>query len=166
MKYDIKNISLEKKGMTRIEWAKKDMPVLSGIASNFKKTKPFKNIIIGACLHVTAETANLMVALREGCAKIGLCASNPLSTQDDVAAALVKNFKIPVFAKKGESKKEYFEHINAVLDMKPNITMDDGADLVSELHSSRKKEIEKIIGGTEETTTGVTSLNSISKEGS
>ena len=117
-------------------------------------------------MHVTTETANLAIALKVGGADIVICASNPLSTQDDVAAALVKNFKIPVFAKKGESKEEYFEHINAVLDMKPQITMDDGADLVSELHSSRKKEIEKIIGGTEETTTGVTRLKSMSKEGS
>ncbi|MEK7539496.1 MAG: adenosylhomocysteinase [Patescibacteria group bacterium] len=166
MKYDIKDINLARKGMTKIEWAKKDMPVLSGIAKDFFKRKPFKNVTIGACLHVTAETANLMLTLKDGGANVFLCASNPLSTQDDVAAALVKNFKIPVFAKKGESKEEYFEHINAVLDMKPQITMDDGADLVSELHSSRKKEIEKIIGGTEETTTGVSRLKSMAKEGS
>ena len=165
MKYDIKNINLAKKGMLRIEWAKRDMPVLSDIASNFKKSKPFKNITIGACLHVTAETANLMIALKNAGAKVGLCASNPLSTQDDVAAALVKNFKIPVFAKKGENKKEYFEHLNKVLDMKPDITMDDGADLVGELHSKRKHQVEKIIGGTEETTTGVSRLKSMAKEG-
>jgi adenosylhomocysteinase len=165
VKYDIKNLNLADKGMKRINWANMDMPVLSGIGADFKKRKPFKNITIGACLHVTAETANLMIALKEGGAKVFLCASNPLSTQDDVAAALVKNFKIPVFAKKGESKKEYFGHINAVLDMKPNITMDDGADLVSELHSSRKALIGKIIGGTEETTTGVTRLKSMAQEG-
>jgi adenosylhomocysteinase len=165
MKYDIKDIGLAPRGMTRIEWAKRDMPVLSGIAGELKKKKPFKNITIGACLHVTAETANLMIALKEGGAKVGLCASNPLSTQDDVAAALVKNFNIPVFAKKGEDKKEYFRHLNAVLDMQPNITMDDGADLVSELHTLRKKDTKKIIGGTEETTTGVSRLQSMEKEG-
>lgn len=166
MKYDISDINLAKKGMTRIEWAKKDMPVLSGIARDFKKRRPLKGINIGACLHVTAETANLMVALKEGGANVFLCASNPLSTQDDVAASLVKNFKIPVFAKKGESKKEYFQHLSAVLDMKPDITMDDGADLVSELCSSRKTLADKIIGSTEETTTGVTRLKSMAKEGS
>src|SRR3989344_6106000 len=163
MKYDIKNLSLADKGMARIQWATLDMPVLAGIGADFKKRKPFKNITIGACLHVTAETANLMIALKEGGAKVGLCASNPLSTQDDVAAALVKNFSIPVFAKKGESKKEYFKHLNAVLDMKPDVTMDDGADLVSELHSLREKDINKILGGTEETTTGVSRLKSMEK---
>src|SRR3989344_5192171 len=132
MKYDIKDASLADKGIIKIEWAKKDMPVLSGIASDFKKRKPFKNITIGACLHVTAETANLMIALKEGGANVFLCASNPLSTQDDVAAALVKNFKIPVFAKKGENKKEYLSYLNSALDMNPNITMDDGADLAGE----------------------------------
>src|SRR6185369_14231969 len=165
MKYDIKDISLAGKGMKRIEWAGKDMPVLGGIKENFKKTKPFKSISIAACLHVTAETANLVIALKEGGAQVSLCASNPLSTQDDVAAALVKNFNIPVFAIKGESKKEYFEHLRAVLDAKPDITMDDGADLVGELHSSRISQAGKIIGGTEETTTGVTRLRSMAGEG-
>jgi adenosylhomocysteinase len=165
VKYDIKNLNLAQKGMKRINWAGMDMPVLAGIASDLKKRKPFRGITIGACLHVTAETANLMVALKEGGANVFLCASNPLSTQDDVAAALVRNFKIPVFAKKGENKKEYFEHINAVLNARPNITMDDGADLVSELHSSRKELLNKIIGGTEETTTGVTRLKSMAEEG-
>ena len=165
MKCDIKDTSLAQKGMVKIEWAERDMPVLSGIASNFKKTKPFKNITIGACLHVTAETANLMIALKNGGAKVGLCASNPLSTQDDVAAALVKNFQIPVFAKKGENQKEYFAHLHSVLDMKPNITMDDGADLVSELHSGRLNQAKKILGGTEETTTGVSRLKSMAQEG-
>ena len=165
MKYDIKNLNLASSGMVKIQWSALDMPVLVGIGKDFKKRKPFKNITIGACLHVTAETANLMVTLKEGGANVFLCASNPLSTQDDVAAALVKNFNIPVFAKKGESKKEYSQHLNAVLDMKPDITMDDGADLVSELHSSRKMLIGKIIGGTEETTTGVTRLKSMAKEG-
>ena len=165
MKYDIKNLNLASSGMVKIQWSALDMPVLTSIGEDFKKSKPFKNITIGACLHVTAETANLMIVLKESGANVFLCASNPLSTQDDVAAALVKNFNIPVFAKKGESKKEYFQHLNAVLDMKPNITLDDGADLVSELHSSRKMLIDKIIGGTEETTTGVTRLKSMAKEG-
>ncbi len=149
----------------KIEWAKKDMPVLAGIAGDFKKRKPFKNITIGACLHVTAETANLIIALKEGGAKVALCASNPLSTEDGVAAALVKNFKIPVFAKKGESKGEYFSHLKAVLDAKPDITMDDGADLAGELHSKRLNQAKKILGGTEETTTGVSRLKSMEKEG-
>ncbi|MBI2627384.1 adenosylhomocysteinase [Candidatus Nomurabacteria bacterium] len=165
MKYDIKDINLAKRGMVRIEWAKRDMPVLSGIASDFKKRKLFKNITIGACLHVTAETANLMIALKEAGAKVGLCASNPLSTQDEVAATLVKNFNIPVFAKKGENKKEYFLHLRSVLGMKPDITMDDGADLAGELHSRRLNQAKKIIGGTEETTTGVSRLKSMAEEG-
>src|SRR3990167_8460066 len=125
------------------------------------QTKPFKNMTIGVCLHVTAETANLMIALQEAGAKVVLCASNPLSTQDEVAAALVQNFNIPVFAKKGESKNEYFEHLNNVLD----ITMDDGADLVGELHSARPSQAKKILGGTEETTTGVSRLKSMANEG-
>ena len=166
MKYDIKDINLAKSGLIKIEWAKKDMPVLLSIASDFKKIKPFKNITIGACLHVTAETANLVIALKEAGAKVGLCASNPLSTQDEVAAALVKNFNIPVFAKKGEDKNEYMKHLHAILDMKPDITMDDGADLVGELHSLRFDQTKKILGGTEETTTGVTRLKSMEKEGS
>src|SRR3989338_1298806 len=161
MQYNIKDVSLANKGLKKIEWAKKDMPVLSHIAENFKKSKPFKNITIGACLHVTAETANLIIALQEAGAKVSLCASNPLSTQDEVAAALVQNFNIPVFAKKGESKNEYFEHLNNVLDMKPDITMDDGADLVGELHSQRLSQAKKVLGGTEETTTGVTRLKSM-----
>ncbi len=165
MKYDIKDIKLAEAGLTRIKWAELDMPVLLGIAEDFKKSKPFKGITISACLHVTAETANLMIALRDGGAKVALCASNPYSTQDDVAAALVKNYKIPVFAIKGESNKQYFSHLNAVLDTKPDITMDDGADLVGELHTKRKSDIKKIIGSTEETTTGVTRLKSMQKEG-
>ena len=149
--------------MARIEWAGQDMPVLAEMATDFRKTNHLKyhNQERASCL---AETANLMIALKGG-ASVGLCASNPLSTQDDVAAALVKNFKIPVFAIKGENKKEYFSHLSAILDMKPNITMDDGADLVSELHSNRSAQISKIIGGTEETTTGVTRLKSMAKEG-
>ncbi|MEI7810439.1 MAG: adenosylhomocysteinase [bacterium] len=165
MKYDIKNIDLAEKGLKKIEWARLDMPVLSGILDDFKKRKPLKGIKVGACMHVTAETANLMIALKEGGADVTLCASNPLSTSDEVAASLVKNFKISVFAKKGENNKEYFSHINAVLDSKPVITMDDGADLVSLLHSERPKEVVNVLGGTEETTTGVTRLKSMAKEG-
>lgn len=165
MKYDVKDIGLAQKGLIKIEWAGRDMPVLGGIAEDFKKRKPFKNVTIAACLHVTAETANLMIALKSAGAKVALCASNPLSTQDDVAAALVKNFNIPVFARKGEDNKKYFSHLRSVLDMAPDITMDDGADLVGELHSKRLAQAKKIIGGTEETTTGVTRLKSMAKEG-
>ncbi len=165
MQYKIKDIDLAKRGMTKIEWAKKDMPVLSLLAENVKRKKLFKNIVIGACMHVTAETANLMIALKNGGAKVTLCASNPLSTDDSVAAALVKNFNIPVFAKKNENKKEYFTHLKNVLNTKPNIVMDDGADLIGELHSKRKSQAKKILGGTEETTTGVSRLKSMEKEG-
>jgi len=165
MKYDVKDLKLAPQGAIKIAWAGKDMPVLQNIARDFKKRKPFKNITIGACLHVTAETANLMLALKAGGAKIGLCASNPLSTQDDVAAALVKNFNIPVFARKGENNKKYFEHLHAVLDMTPDITMDDGADLAGELHSKRAAQTKKILGGTEETTTGVIRLRALAREG-
>jgi adenosylhomocysteinase len=165
MKYDIKDISLAQRGMARIKWAEEDMPVLRSIKDAFTKSKPLANINITACLHVTTETANLVIALKESGAKVSLCASNPLSTQDDVAAALVKYFHIPVFAKKGESNKEYFSHLNAVLDTKPDITMDDGADLVGELHASRVAQAKKILGGTEETTTGVIRLKSMEKEG-
>lgn len=165
MKYDIKNIKLAEQGMKKIAWAGMDMSVLKGIADSFKKSKLFKKITISACLHVTAETANLMIVLKDGGANVALCASNPLSTQDDVAAALVKYFKIPVFAKKGETGKEYLSHLNAVLDMNPDITMDDGADLVSLLHSARPNQVKKIKGGTEETTTGVARLKSMALEG-
>ncbi|MES2315486.1 MAG: adenosylhomocysteinase [Patescibacteria group bacterium] len=164
MKYDIANIDLAKAGLARIEWAKRDMPVLADLAKNLKKSKSFKNLTVAACMHVTAETANLIIAMQAAGAKVSLCASNPLSTQDDVAAALVKNFNIPVFAKKGESNKEYLAHLQAVLDTEPDITMDDGADLVSLIESSKKIK-NKIIGGTEETTTGVTRLKSMAKDG-
>ncbi len=127
---DVKDLSLASEGRKKIEWASKDMPVLKIISDDFKKRKPLKGVRLAACLHVTAETANLALALREGGADVWLCASNPLSTQDDVAASLVKDFGIKVFAIKGEDSKTYFSHINAVLDAKPNIVMDDGADLV------------------------------------
>ena len=161
VKHDIKDINLAKKGMLRIEWAAQEMPVLKIIKERFKKEKPLKGLKVSACLHVTTETANLMDTLKTGGADVALCASNPLSTQDDVAAALVKEFNIPVFAIKGEDNQTYYKHINAVLDQKPIITMDDGADLVSTVHTTRSELAKDIIGGTEETTTGVIRLRSM-----
>ncbi len=163
--FDVKALSLADKGKERIEWARKSMDVLGLIQEEFSKTKPFDGLTIGACLHVTTETANLMIALKEGGANVTLCASNPLSTQDDVAASLVVHYGIDVFAIKGEDNKTYYDHINAVLDYKPNITMDDGADLVSAIHSKRKDLATNILGSTEETTTGVIRLKSMEKEG-
>jgi len=165
MNYDIKDIGLAPKGKLRIEWAEADMPVLRTIRARFKKEKPLKGITLAACLHVTTETANLAITLKEGGAKVFLCASNPLSTQDDVAASLVKDFDIPTFAIKGEDNKTYFKHLNAVLDENPQLTMDDGADLVSELHKNRPDQIKHIKAGTEETTTGVIRLKSLAKAG-
>ncbi|MCS7150835.1 MAG: adenosylhomocysteinase [Endomicrobia bacterium] len=165
MNYHIKDIKLARDGLNRIEWAFREMPVLCMIKERFDKEKPLKGIKIGCCLHVTTETANLMLVLKSGGAEVSLCASNPLSTQDDVAAALVKYFKIPVFAIKGENTSVYYSHINSVLNIQPNITMDDGADLVSTLHSSQKYKdiIKNVIGGTEETTTGVIRLKSMAE---
>ena len=163
--HEIKNAKLAAQGKSRIEWAAKDMPVLASLAKEFAKKKPFKGIRIGACLHVTTETANLMLALKAGGAKMRLCASNPLSTQDDVAAALAIEHGIETFAIKGENNKTYFKHLNAVLDLKPHLTMDDGADLVSELHKNRTELIKNVIGGTEETTTGVIRLKAMAKSG-
>ncbi len=163
--FDIKDLKLAEKGKKRIEWAAIDMPVLREIGQDFKKKKPLKGITLAACLHVTAETANLMIALKEGGAKVYLCASNPLSTQDDVAASLVKDFDIPTFAIKGENNESYFLHIKAVLDAKPDITMDDGADLVSELHKNRQEQLAEMMGGTEETSTGVIRLKALSAQG-
>lgn len=163
--YDVKDLQLSGKGRLRIEWAGREMPVLRLISERFKKTKPLKDLVIGACLHVTAETANLMLALKAGGAKSFLCASNPLSTQDDVAASLVKDFKIPVFAIKGEDTKTYYRHLSAVLDQKPNLTMDDGADLVSDLHTNRPKQLAVMIGSSEETTTGVIRLKAMAAAG-
>lgn len=165
MNYHIKNINLAKKGILKIEWAGKDMPVLGLIHKRFAKEKPLKGTKISCCLHVTTETANLAIALKKGGAETYICASNPLSTQDDVAAALVKYFKIPVFAIKGEDSKTYYKHINAVLDVSPQITMDDGADLVSTVHQKRKNLVKNIFGGTEETTTGVIRLKSLEERG-
>src|SRR3990170_3472783 len=165
MNFDLKDISLAVEGKNKIEWAAREMPVLQGIKKEFSKSKPLKNLNIGACLHVTSETANLMIALKEGGANVALCASNPLSTQDDVAASLVKDSKIKVFAVKGEDNKTYYRHINSVLDTKPQVTMDDGADLISTIHSSRKELLKGVYGGTEETTTGVIRLKSMEKKG-
>lgn len=165
MDYDVKDLALAKEGQMRVEWAAQQMPVLKQIRERFKKEKPLKGITVAACLHVTTETGNLMIALKEGGAKVGLCASNPLSTQDDVASYLVKNHDISVFSINGEDTKTYYKHINSVLDMKPNITMDDGADLVSTLHKDRTEMLENLIGGTEETTTGVIRLKSMAVNG-
>jgi len=165
MKYDIKDIRLAKKGKLRIEWAANDMPVLALVQKRFKKEKPLRDIRLACCLHVTTETANLMIALKEGGAKVLLCASNPLSTQDDVAASLVKDYGIPVFAIKGENNKTYYRHVDAALDIKPHITMDDGADLVSTIHKTRTDLAEYVIAGTEETTTGVIRLRSLQDKG-
>lgn len=162
--YDIKDKKLAEKGKKRILWAGKDMPVLASLSKEYAKTKPFKGVRIGACLHVTTETANLMLALKKGGATLRLCASNPLSTQDDVAAALALEYGIETFAIKGEDNKTYFRHLNAVLDLKPHLTMDDGADLVSEIHKNRTDLIKTIVGGTEETTTGVIRLKAMAKD--
>jgi len=165
MKYDVKDLKLAQKGKLRIEWAEMEMPVLRSIKAKFKKTRPLKGVKIAACLHVTTETANLMETLKAGGAHVALCASNPLSTQDDVASSLVKNSGIPVFAIKGEDNKTYYRHIKDVLAYGPNITMDDGADLVSMLHTSHKKQLPGVYGGTEETTTGVIRLRAMAQKG-
>ena len=163
MNYGIKDIKLAEKGKDRIEWSENQMPVLLAIRKKFTEKRPLKEIKIAACLHVTTETANLVRTLKAGGAEVSLCASNPLSTQDDVAASLVKDYGIPVFAIKGEDKDVYYQHINQVLNYRPNITMDDGADLVTTIHSQKKILIKEIIAGTEETTTGVIRLRSMEK---
>lgn len=165
MKYDIKDIKLAEKGGLRVEWADERMPVLRIIRERFGKERPLNGITVGACLHVTTETANLVRTLKAGGANVLLCASNPLSTQDDVASYLVKDEGISVFAICGEDNKTYYEHINSVLAARPQITMDDGADLVSTIHSKRRELIPDIIGGTEETTTGVIRLKSMETKG-
>ena len=162
---DVKGFELADLGKKRIEWANQSMKVLQIIRKEFIKNQPLKGIRVSACLHVTAETANLMIALRDGGADVALCASNPLSTQDDVAASLVRDYNVPVFAIKGEDNDSYYSHIMAALDHKPHITMDDGADLVSVLHTKRTAELTNVIGGTEETTTGVIRLRAMAKEG-
>jgi len=162
---DVKDLALADLGKRRMEWAFQSMPVLQTIRKQFIKTQPLAGIRIAACLHVTTETANLMVTLRDGGALAMLCASNPLSTQDDVAASLVRDYGIPVFAIKGESNDVYYSHLSAVADHKPQITMDDGADLVHLLHTKRKDLLAGVVGGTEETTTGVIRLRAMAKEG-
>lgn len=165
VKHDVKDINLAKKGKLRIEWAAQEMPVLKIISDRFKKEKPLKGMRLTACLHVTTETASLMETLKEGGAEISLCASNPLSTQDDVAASLVKNSGISVFAIKGEDTKTYYRHIKDSLAIKPQITMDDGADVVSFLHKEHRDLLKNVIGGTEETTTGVIRLKAMAADG-
>jgi adenosylhomocysteinase len=162
---DVKDLSLADAGKKRIEWAFQSMPVLQQIRKQFIKDQPLAGVRIAACLHVTTETANLMVALRDGGAQPVLCASNPLSTQDDVAAALVRDYNIPVFAIKGESNETYYAHILSVLEHRPQITMDDGCDLVTTLHTRRQDLLEGVLGGTEETTTGVIRLRAMAKDG-
>jgi len=164
-KYDVKNMDLAEGGRRRIEWAEREMPVLRSILERFKRERPLEGVRVSACLHVTAETANLMRALQAGGADIVLTASNPLSTQDDVAACLVSHFEIPVFAIKGEDNVTYYKHIDAALDHHPQVTMDDGADLVSTLHKDRRDQLSEIIGGSEETTTGVIRLRAMAADG-
>ena len=166
--HDVKDLSLAAAGKLKIEWAEQSMPVLRQVRERFTKEQPLKGIRLGACLHVTTETAVLMMTLKAGGAQVVLCASNPLSTQDDTAAALVKEYGIPVFAQKGEDNKRYYSHLEAVLKTEPQVTMDDGADLISQLHgeSNVSKDLARnVIGGTEETTTGVIRLRAMEKEG-
>jgi len=165
MNEDVADLSLAAEGKKRILWADNDMPVLAAIRKRFAKTKPLRNKNVSACLHITAETANLARTLKSAGANVVLCASNPLSTQDDVAASLVKDFKIPVFAVCRENRKTYYKHINAAIDHKPVITFDDGADLVNELHTRRKKDAHRIIASMEETTTGVIRLRALANSG-
>ena len=162
---DVKDLSLAARGKDRIEWAAKEMPVLRLIRARFASDQPLKGVRMAGCLHITTETANLAITLKAGGADLVLCASNPLSTQDDVAAALIAEYGIPTFAIKGENEDTYYRHIHSVLDHQPNMTMDDGCDLVSTIHTSRTELIASIIGGMEETTTGVIRLRSMEKEG-
>ena len=163
--YDVKDIKLAEGGRRRIDWAEREMPVLRQIRERFANERPLQGMRIAACLHVTTETAKLMHTLHDGGAEVVLTASNPLSTQDDVAAALVTHYEIPVFAIKGEDNVTYYKHINAALDFAPHITMDDGADLVSTLHKDRREMLENVVGGTEETTTGVIRLRAMAADG-
>ena len=165
MDYDVKDLSLAEAGRKRIEWAGRDMPVLGLIRKRFSREKPLKGRIMGACLHVTAETANLAITLKAGGADLRLCASNPLSTQDDVAAALASKYKIPVYAVRGEDNEAYYRHLRAVLDAGPTVTMDDGADLVSTIHTEYKHLFKQVAASMEETTTGVIRLRSMERDG-
>ncbi|NPV75892.1 MAG: adenosylhomocysteinase [Anaerolineae bacterium] len=163
--YDVKDLQFAEGGRRRIDWAEREMPVLRLIQERFKKERPLKGIRISACLHVTTETANLMKTLQAAGADVVLTASNPLSTQDDVAASLVSHYEIPVYAIKGEDNATYYKHMRAALDHKPHLTMDDGADLVSTLHKERRDLLPNVIGGTEETTTGVIRLRAMAADG-
>jgi adenosylhomocysteinase len=166
--HDVKNLGLAPEGRLKIEWAEQSMPVLRQVRERFAKEQPLKGLRLGACLHVTTETAVLMLTLKAGGAQVSLCASNPLSTQDDTAAALVKEYDIPVYAHKGEDNTTYYRHLEAVLKTRPQITMDDGADLISQLHGESnlgRDLVREVIGGTEETTTGVIRLRAMEKEG-
>lgn len=163
--FDVKDLNLAEHGRWRIEWALKEMPVIRSIMDKFRQERPLEGVKMSACLHITSETANLARALQAGGADVVLTASNPLSTQDDVAAALVSVFEIPVFAIKGESNQTYYQHLNAALDHRPNITMDDGADLVGLLHKERSNQISEVLGGTEETTTGIIRLRAMAAQG-
>jgi len=165
VEHDVKSLDQATGGRYRIEWAEREMPVLRAIRERFAVEKPLAGMRISACLHVTTETANLMHTLQVGGADVVLCASNPLSTQDDVAASLVSHFEIPVYAIKGENNDTYYDHIRAALDFIPHITMDDGADLVSTIHKTRRELLDTIVGGTEETTTGVIRLRAMAKDG-
>jgi adenosylhomocysteinase len=164
-RYDVKDLSLAPEGVRRIEWADRQMPVLAAIRRRFETEQPLAGYRVSACLHVTTETANLMRTLKAGGADVVVCASNPLSTQDDVAAALVSDFDVPSFAIKGEDNDTYYAHIEAVVDHKPHLTMDDGADVIGVLHSHRREQLGDIIAGTEETTTGVIRLKALEREG-
>lgn len=165
MEFDIKDLGLAEAGKLRIEWAAQSMPVLALIEERFRKERPLDDVRLTACLHVTTETGQLMKTLKAGGAQVALCASNPLSTQDDVAASLVEHDQIPVFAIKGEDNDTYYSHIQSALDIRPHLTMDDGADVVSVLHSERTELLDEVVGGTEETTTGVIRLRSMAEEG-
>ena len=165
MQSDVKDVALAPQGKKRIEWAERDMPVLNQVRARFEKEKPLKGKTLAACLHVTAETANLVRTLKAGGASVLLCASNPLSTQDDVAASLVTDYEIPTFAIKGETREQFFSHLEQVLAAKPQLTMDDGADLVSTIHQKHPELLVQMIGGTEETTTGVIRLRAMAKDG-
>ncbi|NPA41886.1 MAG: adenosylhomocysteinase [Aquificae bacterium] len=165
MDYHVKDLFLADQGKNRIEWAQMDMPVLGSIKERFSKEKPLRGIRISACLHVTTETANLVLTLKEGGAEVYLTASNPLSTQDDVASALVKHYNIPVFAIRGEDRDTYYSHLKAVIEKEPHIVIDDGADLISTLHKEYPQLAEKVMGGMEETTTGVIRLKAMAKDG-
>src|SRR5436305_4099421 len=165
LRHDVKDLSLAQEGVRRIMWADRQMPVLTAIRERFEREKPLDGYRISACLHVTSETANLMRTLKAGGADVVLCASNPLSTQDDVAAALVQEFDIAVFAIKGEDNDTYYSHIEAAVDHKPQLTMDDGADVISVLHSARREQLGDTFAGTEETTTGVMRLKAMEADG-